>query len=196
LLWIIYKERIQIVKKAKGFTLVELLIVVAIVGILSVLVIPNAVVAIQKAKQKESMKQIVHLATACADYVTTVGYAPDSGNQSGPLQPGNNFIASISPMLLRVCPINDQWGTPFRVYTGTAVASVYNIPAEDIANDDFLIVSFGRDGTNGGDENFTYNTENPAAGLYRIESIADFNNDLVNLNGSWLHAPRILFRGS
>ncbi len=183
-------------KKAKGFTLVELLIVVAIVGILSAIVVPNAIVAIQKAKQKETMKQIVHLATAIADYVTTVGYAPDSGNQSGPLQAESNFVSDISPMFLRVCPINDAWGHPFRVYTGTAVVSVYGIPAEDIAGDDFLIVSLGRDGEDGGDESFTYNITNPAAGRYRINSIADFDNDLVNLNGSWLHAPQTMFRGS
>jgi type II secretion system protein G len=183
-------------KKARGFTLVELLIVMAVVGILSAIVIPNAIVAIQKAKQKATMKQIVHLATACADYVTSVGYAPDPGNQSGALQPDNNFVSSISPMFLKVCPINDQWGNPFRVYTGTAVASVYDIPAEDIANDDFLIVSLGRDGEDGGDENFIYQASNPVAGIYRINSIADFDNDLVNLNGAWLHAPRIMFRGS
>ena len=183
-------------KKARGFTLIELLIVVAIVGILSALVVPNAIVAIQKAKQKETMKQIVHIATGCADYVTSMGYAPDYGNQSGPLQAGNNFMTSISPFFLKVCPVNDPWGNPFRVYTGIAIASVYDIPAEDVHDDDFLIVSLGRDHADGGTVNFTYQHENLAAGLYQINSVADFNNDLINLDGSWLHAPRIKISGS
>ena len=183
-------------KKAAGFTLIELLIVVAIIGILSAIFIPNAVVAIQKAKQKETMQQIVQIATACADYVTSTGYAPESGNQSGALQAGSNFIASISPNFLRVCPVNDQWGNPFRVYTGTAVSTVYDIPAEDVYDDDFLIVSLGRDRADGGAVNFTYQPDNLVAGFYQINSAADFNNDLINLNGSWLHAPRIMSSGS
>lgn len=183
-------------KKAKGFTLIELLVVVAIVGILSAILIPNALVAIEKTKQKRTMKSIITIATGCADYVTSNGYAPDSGNQSGALQAGSNFITSISPFFVKVCPVNDQWGNPFRIYTGAAVATVYNIPAEDIGVDDFLVVSLGRNGADGGNINFTYQPDNLAGGLYQINSIADFNNDLINLNGSWLHAPRIMLSGS
>jgi len=179
-------------KKLKGFTLIELLVVVAIVGILSALIIPNAITAIQKAKQKQTMKDIVGVATAIADYITDHGQAPDSGNQSGPLQVGCNFINAISPTYIKRCPITDKWGDPFRVYTGSAVSTVYNIPAEEIGADDFLIVSLGSDRADGGTITFTYNRNNLAAGLYEILSMDDFKNDLINFNGSWIHAPRIM----
>jgi len=176
-------------RETRGFTLIELLIVVVVVGVLAALIIPNVMTALQKAKQKETMKQIVNIATACVDYVTNTGYAPDTGNQSGPLESGNNFINEISPNYMKVCPINDQWGNPFYVYTGTAVADVYSIPASTLRSDDFLIVSLGRDGEVGGNVSFTYQPSNPVTGLYKVSSIEDFRNDLVNLNGSWIHAP-------
>ncbi|MEE9502841.1 MAG: prepilin-type N-terminal cleavage/methylation domain-containing protein, partial [Candidatus Aminicenantaceae bacterium] len=60
-------------KSKKGFTLIELLIVVAIIGILAALLIPNAITAMQKAKQKATMKDVVTIATALTDHVTDNG---------------------------------------------------------------------------------------------------------------------------
>ena len=183
-------------KSKKGFTLIELLIVVAVIGILAVIIIPNALSSIQKTKQKQTMKDIVSMATACASYITETGYAPDAGNQSGSLQAGSDFMAAISPTFIKACPITDQWGNPYQVYTGTTVSSVYSIPATDLGEDDFLIFSLGRDGAVGGSVTYTYQAGSPENALYNMNSMDDFNNDLINMNGTWLHAPRISYIGS
>jgi type II secretion system protein G len=183
-------------KQNKGFTLIELLVVVAVVGILAALVIPNAILSIQKAKQKQTMKEIVTIATAVASYATDAGAAPDAGNQAGPLLVNSNFVRALSPTYIKFCPINDRWGNPYRVYSGNAVAGVYSIPAEGLGGDDFLIVSLGSDKKDGGTVTYTYQPTNLAAGLYSINSMEDFKNDLINFDGSWLHAPRIMISGS
>jgi general secretion pathway protein G len=182
--------------RKRGFTLIELLIVVAVIGILAVIIIPSALSSIQKTKQKQTMKDIVSLATACASYITETGYAPDSGNQAGPIQSGSNFVSALSPTFMKACPIMDQWGNPYQVYTGTTVSSVFSIPAASLGEDDFLIFSLGRDGAVGGSITYTYQAENPENTLYNMNSMDDFNNDLINMNGSWLHAPRISYIGS
>ena len=45
--------------RKKGFTLIELLIVVAIIGIIAALLIPNFLDALQKAKQKRTVADML-----------------------------------------------------------------------------------------------------------------------------------------
>ncbi len=165
-----------------------MLIVVAIIGILAAILIPNAITAIQKARQKTTMKDMIIIATACADYVTDNGKAPDAGNQDGALAAGNNFIQAVSPFYVKACPVNDQWGNAFAVHSGTAAATISGIDATIVGDDDFVIVSYGRKGVN---ENFTFNPSDPLSGLFTVSGMPDFEKDLINWNGAWIRAPRV-----
>lgn len=174
-------------KKSRGFTLIELIIVVSIIGILLALITPNVIQKIQNGKQIGTMADINTIAKACLEYVIENDVAPAAGIQAGPLTTGNDFIKTITEKHLITCPVNDHWGNPFVVYSGEAVAQFGGFTAEMVGKGDFIIASYGRYGE---EEGFTFDPDNPEAGMFKVSTVDDFKKDLVNWNGTWIRAPR------
>jgi prepilin-type N-terminal cleavage/methylation domain-containing protein len=170
------------IKTRRGFSLIELLISVAIIGLLAAIFIPNALTAIHKSKQKSTMRDMRTIAVALTDFVTDNGSTPV---QDGTYDGSSAFYGAMSPFYIKTLPINDKWGTGYRVWCGSA-ASEYGI--SDAFSDDFIIASFGRDKTQ---ESFVFNEESVEAGLFRVSSLSDFDKDLIMWNGVWIRYPRV-----
>ncbi len=136
----------------------------------------------QKEKQIMTMKEIVALTTALADYVTDNGIAPE---QDGTYDENTEFCKALAPFYIRNLPIYDAWGNNYIVYCREACNGKYGISG--CTSDEFVVISYGRDGKK---EDWEFVPYNPAAGLFVLETLDDFDKDIVMWNGSWMRAPR------
>lgn len=125
----------------KGFSLIELLMVVAIIGILAAIAIPNLLNAIARAKQKRTMTEIRSIATAWEARAADLGRYNAAGTISGidveldvP-----SLSAALSPTYMKVVPLHDAWTHPLHFYSSAAMA-------DPTVSTRYAILSPGRDG--------------------------------------------------
>jgi hypothetical protein len=133
---------------------------------------------------KTAMNDMNMISTALMDYITDFMTAPD---QDGAYSVNSEFYKALAPFYIKVLPMKDPWGNNYLVYCGSACKGKFGIPESEIYDDAFMVVCLGRDGES---ELFNFDPDYPENGLYLLDSIKDFNKDLIQWCGSWMRAPQ------
>ncbi|MGV8712809.1 MAG: type II secretion system major pseudopilin GspG [Nitrosomonas sp.] len=130
--------RQQSVKAVRGFTLLELLVVMVIIGLLAAYVGPKYFSQVGKSEIKMAQAQIDGLEKALHQYRLDVGSYPatEQGLAALVTRPSNE--ARWQGPYLSKTPPPDPWGRPY----------IYKYPGERA---EFDLMSLGKDGQPGGE---------------------------------------------
>jgi len=116
-------------RNEKGFTLLEIMVVLVIIGVLAAIVAPRFIDRADEAKIQATQAQIENISQALKMYRLQNSKYPDSGAGLNALVTGNKRYLDSIP--------KDAWGNDF----------IYLAPG---VHGDFDILSYGGDGKSGG----------------------------------------------
>lgn len=125
-------------KAERGFTLLELLVVMVIIGLLAAYVGPKYFSQVGKSEIKMAQAQIDALEKALHQYRLDVGTYPATEQGLAALVNRPNNEARWQGTYLYKLPPADPWGRPY----------VYKYPGERA---EFDLLSYGKDGQPGGE---------------------------------------------
>lgn len=138
------------------------LFVVAVIGILAAIAIPNMLTAMQRSRQKRTMADIRSVATAVETFATDNNRYPRVDDMDA-LEP------LLVPKYIPRLPKNDGWGTPMK----------YGCLEEADPCRTYVIASAGKDKL----------FEHQSLGEYTPGPTTRFDRDIVFSNGNFLQYP-------
>ncbi|HSB73895.1 MAG TPA: type II secretion system major pseudopilin GspG [Candidatus Methylomirabilis sp.] len=123
--------------RERGFTLIEILVVVIIIGLLAGLVGPRLFTRVGKSKQAVAQAQIELFGVALDNFRLDVGRYPTTQEGLQVLQTNPGIEGWDGPYLKKEMP-QDPWGHPY----------VYKAPGEQ---GEYDLISYGADGSPSGE---------------------------------------------
>jgi type IV pilus assembly protein PilA len=117
--------------KQKGFSLIELLIVVAIILIIAAIAIPNLLRAKIAANQASAVGSLRTLNTACIAYSTSYGQFPTNLTDLGPVASGGTATSTSADLIDSVLAAGSKSGYTFKFKAGASNQS-YTVTATPI----------------------------------------------------------------
>ena len=123
-------------RRAHGFTLIEILVVLAIIGLIAAIAAPQVFNRLGGAKSDSAKVQIEALSTGIDLYRLEVGRLPE--NMDALISKPSGVDRWNGPYLRKLVVPKDPWGNEF----------IYRVPGE---HGDFDLYSLGADGTEGGE---------------------------------------------
>jgi len=117
-------------RKHQGFSLIELLIVVAIILIIAAIAIPNLIRSKMSANEASAVASIRSINTACVSYSTTYGLGyPTNLSNLGPVPAGANATSDSADLIDSVLAAGSKSGYSFTYAQGNSGAT-YSLTAQ------------------------------------------------------------------
>ena len=135
------RKKLEQLSRARGFTLVELLLVLVILAVLAAVVVPKFTKRSEQARVAAATTDIANLDTALDVFEQDTGRYPtsDEGLKALMESPGN--VKDWKGPYLKRPVMKDPWGNPY----------IYRAPGSHNASG-YDLYSFGPDGQEGGSD--------------------------------------------
>ncbi len=131
-------------RRGRGFTIIEVLVIITIMGIIAAVVVPRLFGRIGQSRQAKAMSDASSIATTVNTFLIDMGKLPDTGNldflMTAPSGVSGTSGTWRGPYLNNNEALIDPWGNAY----------IIRVPGEK--NVDFDIVSYGADGQPGGED--------------------------------------------